>query len=136
VLIDVIEADPSFGERSTRHMEEMLGAGLVVSPVTYAELAPVFEGSLALQDEFLSGAGVGFDEPWTWEDTVAAHRAWSAYVKRRRARRIARRPLADVLIGAFACRHDGLITRNPDDFASLFPGLALSDPTVKKGRSG
>jgi predicted nucleic acid-binding protein len=41
---------------------------------------------------------------------------------------LARRPLADVLIGAFASRYQGLITRNTDDFASIFPDLKVGVP--------
>jgi hypothetical protein len=39
-----------------------------------------------------------------------------------------RRPVADVLIGAFALRHQGLLTRNADDFGKLFPSLRLIAP--------
>ena len=128
VLVDVAEADPHFGAASARHLQAKLRQGLLVSPVTYAELAPVFDGSAQLQDEFLAQAGVGFAEPWLRQDTLAAHQAWSIYVRNRRRRSAPKRPLADVLIGAMACRFDGLITRNPDDFRTLFPDLNISQP--------
>jgi predicted nucleic acid-binding protein len=56
-----------------------------------------------------------------------AARAWSRYIARRREHppRSAKRPVADVLIGGFALRFDGLITRNTGDFRKLFPGLRL-----------
>jgi predicted nucleic acid-binding protein len=44
---------------------------------------------------------------------------WGEYVEKKRARKTERRPVADVLIEAFAQRFDGLITRNPKDFASV-----------------
>jgi predicted nucleic acid-binding protein len=36
--------------------------------------------------------------------------------------------VADLLIGAFACRHQGLITRNPTDFRRWFSKLKLRQP--------
>jgi hypothetical protein len=36
--------------------------------------------------------------------------------------------VADLLIGAFASRHDGLITRNSVDFRVLYPQLQVIDP--------
>jgi predicted nucleic acid-binding protein len=36
--------------------------------------------------------------------------------------------LLALLIGAFACRYQGLITRNPSDFRRWFPKLKLRQP--------
>jgi hypothetical protein len=36
---------------------EVLRKGLVISPVTYLELAPAFEGDAALQEQFLAEVG-------------------------------------------------------------------------------
>ena len=129
-LIDVLEDDPSFGEISARFLDSHLSDGLVVCPVTYAELAPAFRGNLALQDEFLDGLGVDHQQDWVWPDTLKAHAAWNAHIQRRRAGRGAKRPLADILIGSFASRFQGLLTRNPDDFRSAFPSLELQVPSI------
>jgi hypothetical protein len=75
---------------------------------------------------FLNKVGIEYQTPWVWEDTVQAHKAWDTHVTRRRERKAGRRPVADVLIGAFAMRFDGLLTRNATDFATLFPGLNLN----------
>lgn len=128
VLIDVLEDDPGFGRHSAQCLAKHLSDGLVIAPITYVELAPTFEGSPALQEEFLRGVGVGWEEPWTWTDTRAAHGAWNLQIERRRAGRVPKRPVADILIGAFACRFRGLITRNGADFRPAFPTLALTDP--------
>jgi predicted nucleic acid-binding protein len=128
VLIDVAEADPRFGKRSARCLDDRLSEGLVISPITYAELGPVFEGSRELQDEFLSEVGISIQEAWTHTDTITAHRAWWSHVQRRRRKAAPKRPLADALIGAMACRFAGLVTRNPADFAELFPDLVILDP--------
>lgn len=128
VLIDVLEEDDRFGVSSARCLDGLLEEGLVVCPVSYVELAPAFDGDAGLQGAFLVALGASWHEPWTWPDTVAAHSAWARFIERRRRAGLRRRPIADILIGAFACRHAGLVTRNPDDFRDLFPSLPLRVP--------
>jgi len=128
LLIDVAEADPSFGVVSAQLLDSKRAEGLTLCPVTYVEMAPVFGGDKTAQDEFLFNLGVAWQEPWSQADTSAAHRAWNDYVMSRRSAKIRKRPLADVLIGAFAARFDGLLTRNPDDFRRIFPKLAILTP--------
>ncbi len=128
VLIDILEDDPQFGRASALSLDTHASDGLVVCPISYAELAPAFGGDPALQDEFLSGVGADYRQDWTWDDTLGAHEAWERFIRRRRAGLLPKRPLADILIGAFASRHGGLITRNPDDFKSVFPDLPLRVP--------
>ena len=43
----------------------MRADGLVVSPVTYVELAPVFDGDTARQEYFLYHLEVSWTEAWT-----------------------------------------------------------------------
>ncbi|HVG09550.1 MAG TPA: type II toxin-antitoxin system VapC family toxin [Thermoanaerobaculia bacterium] len=128
VLLDVLEDDPEFGRSSAVTLDAHVEEGLIVCPVTYAELAPAFQGDRSLQDEFLGGIGLDYRQDWLWEDTLRAHEAWNTFVQRKRAGLLPKRPLADILIGAFAIRHQGLITRNPDDFKPIFPGLTLRGP--------
>jgi predicted nucleic acid-binding protein len=125
VLIDLLENDPTFGETSADLLEKSSRDGLVICPVTMVELAPAFDGSLGTQKHFLEQVGIDFTEGWTLADTECAHRAWHAYIQARRASDAPKRPIADLLIGAFACRHQGLITRNPTDFRRWFPKLKL-----------
>ena len=128
LLIDVAEDDPQFGEDSAFLLDHRRPAGLLVAPVSYIELAPLFNGVQTAQNEFLESIGVNWTHSWTWPDTVAAHRVWHKYLVRRRRGRINKRPIADILIGAFACRFDGLLTRNVKDFRLLFPELRLEEP--------
>lgn len=128
VLLDVLEDDPQFGRSSAVTLDAHVEEGLIVCPVTYAELAPAFQGDRSLQDEFLGGIGLDYRQDWLWEDTLRAHEAWNTFVQRKRSGQLPKRPLADILIGAFAVRHQGLITRNPDDFKPVFPGLTLRGP--------
>lgn len=128
VLIDILDHDPEFGVGAAALLERRLGDGLVICPVTYAELAPAFEGNRALQEDYLMGVGVDYEVDWRREDTLAAFDAWHAHVRRRRGGTEAKRPIADILIGAFALRFDGLITRNRKDFRAAFPALPIEDP--------
>jgi predicted nucleic acid-binding protein len=128
VLLDIGLNDPQFGLNSARLLDEKQEEGLTVSPVTFVELSPAFGGDSGHIEKFLLGLEIDFREEWTLEDTRAAASAWAAYVKKRRARQASKRPVADVMIGGFAMRFDGLLTRNSRDFALLFPGMKLIEP--------
>ena len=128
LLIDVAEADPSFGIKSATLIDAKRTEGLVVCPITYVELAPVFNGDQSAQNEFLLKLGAVWPEAWTHADTLAAHEAWHRYVMAKRAGKTPKRPIADVLIGAFSSRFDGLLTRNEADFRAVFPTLKLIAP--------
>ena len=128
ILLDVGLDDPTFGGESERLLAEKLIEGLVVCPVTFVELAPAFSGHLDALEEFLLQLGVDHQEDWLTKDTANACEAWTRHVQKRRNHQATRRPVADVLIGAFALRHQGLLTRNTHDFRKLFPSLRLIAP--------
>ena len=128
VIIDVYEDDPRFGRASTLLLEKLLPQGLTIAPVTMVELAPTFNGSLVSQKEFFVEADIDYTEAWHASDTEMAHDAWHAFVSARKADKLPRRPIADILIGAFAMNRSGLITRNPDDFRRWFPKLVIKEP--------
>lgn len=128
VVLDVFEHDPAFGRRSAELLQKLLPQGLAISPVTMVELSAAFAGDLAEQKRFLDQAGMAYGEPWTAADTELAHAAWHAYVMAKRKGQVARRPVADLLIGAFATNRTGLVTRNPRDFARWYPALKVREP--------
>ena len=128
MLIDILEDDPCFGRSLALCLQEHLSQKLRVSAVTMIELSPAFEGDLSKQKEFLSLCGVGYDLDFDSGDVVRAHRAWNSYIQKKRLQKVAKRPVADLMIGAFAARFDGLITRNPKDFEPWFPALVLVVP--------
>ncbi len=102
VLIDVLDDDPHFGKTSAACLQNMLKDGLIVAPVSYIELAPAFVGNQQTQEDFLDKMLAVYDKPWTWEDTEAAHAAWACYVHQKQIGNISKRPIADIIIGAFA----------------------------------
>lgn len=128
VVLDVFENDPQFGVDSARLLERLLADGIAVSPVTMVELSAAFAGDVVEQKRFLDQAGISYAEPWTGADTESAHRAWNAYVPGRRADKVPKRPVADILIGGFAMNRRGLVTRNPVDFRRWFPRLTIREP--------
>jgi len=130
ILLDIGLDDPAFGKASEALLQDKVGDGLVISPVTFVELAPAFSGDLGALRRFLSALAVDHAEPWQEQDTEKAARAWSRHIARRHEHpsRSVKRPVADVLIGGFAMRFDGLITRNTGDFRKLFPRLRLIRP--------
>lgn len=129
VLLDIALKDPKWSLKSAALLEKKMRDGLVACPISIIEISPQFGGSLSEVRSFLRILGADYSEPWSEEDTSAAARAWSAYVSKKRSGRIAKRPLADILIGAFAARTTGLVTRNPDHFRPWFPTLKILNPT-------
>ena len=133
IVLDVFENDPTFGRPSAELLEHLLPQGLAVSSVTMVELSAAFSGDLAEQKRFLDQAGISYEEPWTAADTEQAHAAWNVYVVAKRQAGAAKRPVADILIGAFADNRTGLVTRNSRDFSRWFPNLKLQEPTAISG---
>ena len=128
LLMDLVLADPVFKNRAATLLNEKSGEGLVICPPILVELAPALIGDMDDAEAFLKTVKVRFDEPWLRADTLAAFGGWHRYVARRRQDRIPRRPVADVLIGGFALRFDGLLTRNAGDFRATFPTLKILEP--------
>jgi len=129
IVIDVLRKDPLHGNASALMLNELSSEGLILCPVCFVELAPAFLGDIRRQHHFLDSIGIDYERnAWTREDTLAAHAAWYRHTVARRMNAISKRPVADVMIGAFAMRHTGLLTRNASDFGRVFPELAVRTP--------
>ena len=128
LIIDVLDDDPDFGESSAALLESTMDEGLTICPVGYVELAPAFLGDRRRQNEFLSAIGIDFAEGWTSEDTQSAHRGWMRQIELKRQGKGPKRPVADILIGAYAAVRTGLLTRNRADFSAFFPKLRIKAP--------
>lgn len=104
---------------------------LVICPVTLIELGPTFHDPGKLRD-FLLDYNIDAAEAFTPEDAEIGRAAWQRIIAARRATGIPRRPIADILIGAFAQRRNGIITRNGSDFMTLFPQLPVWVPEASR----
>lgn len=128
VIIDILCGDDEFSAKSADAIDAKRDEGLVIAPVTYVELAPSFCGDMQEQDSVLAGLGIDVEFGDGREVVLEAYRAWYGHIQRRRAGGVVKRPIADVLIGAYAMQEGGLITRNEADFRSLYPGLSIFNP--------
>ena len=128
VVVDLVTGDPLFEPKSILCLQAHLNDGLVISPVTFVELGPSFSGDDAAAEAFLRSSRIGTTEFWTPEDSILAHRLWHDFQVRRRQQKVAKRPVADVLIAAFAERFQGIITRNATDFRNIHPKLTVVEP--------
>lgn len=125
MVLDVLDDDPEFGEASARCIDRHQSDGLVICPVTLIELAPAFLGDWKRAQEFMTQLGLDPQAAWLLADTHAAFAARHRHIEAKRGGRCERRPVADIQIGAFALRHQGLLTRNESDFRRWFPSLKI-----------
>ena len=128
VILDILDRHAKFAEMSSAALQSKLDDVLTVAPITYVELAPAFNGDAAAQDAFLDGMWIHRDFNGSKESVLAAHKAWHEHILRKRLGVAAKRPIADIMIGAYAMQKGGLITRNEADFKTLYPSLTIFNP--------
>lgn len=128
VILDILDGASEFARKSAQTLQSKLDDVLLIAPVSYIELAPAFNGDTNAQDEYLQKMWVQCDFGGDKAAVLAAHKAWNEHILRKRAGELKKRPIADVLIGAYALRKGGLITRNEADFRVLFPALPICNP--------
>jgi predicted nucleic acid-binding protein len=128
VILDLWMNDPAFATSSASCLTKHFQNGLVISPISYVELAPAFRGDWTVLEAYLRQLGISYAEPWTSQDSRKGHELWDLFISLKRQNLVPKRPVADVLIAAFAIRHDGLITRNAADFKWAPPQLKIVVP--------
>ena len=77
VLLDVRLDDPNFGRASAACLEAHSTDGLVLSPISFVEMAPAFRGDEALQSRWLTSLNIAFTEPWSDAAKVSSPNARS-----------------------------------------------------------
>jgi len=128
VIIDVLRGDETFSTKSAMALQAKLDDVLTIAPLTYVELAPEFNGDAEAQNAFLDGMWIHRDFNGSEEAVLLAHKAWNEHVLRKRNGVEKKRPIADIMIGAYAMQKGGLITRNEADFKTLYPNLIIFNP--------
>lgn len=127
VLLDVLGADPRFGEDSRDALRAAYDSGaLVACEVVWAEIRAHFATEETF-GEALNLLGVRFDST----SSQAAALAGSLWRQSRKGARVPReRVIADFLIGAHAqLQADALLTRDRGFYRQYFTDLRLIDPT-------
>ena len=132
VLIDLLRRDEAFATLAADALDDKRAEGLTIAPLTYVELSPALGGDVRAQDYFLAEMGISVDFDGKKDIVLSAHRAWHDHIRRKRKGEVIKRPIADVMIGAYAEAKGGLITRNEDDFRALFPHLKIFNPTTSR----
>ena len=126
VLIDVLGADPEFGERSRAALRRARAAGdLIVCDVVWSEVIGAFQDRGATEAA-LDRLRVAFSAT----DRAASTRAGLAWRAYRRDGGPRARLVADFLVGAHALEQaDRLLTRDRGFHRTAFAGLTIVDPT-------
>ena len=127
VLLDVLGADPEFGERSRGALRKAYDSGaLVACDIVWAEVRAHFPDHASFS-KALGVVGVTFD-PLSAETARAAGEMWREYC--RRVPRQRPRLVADFLVGAHALHQaDALLCRDRGYYKEDFSGLRLIDPS-------
>jgi predicted nucleic acid-binding protein len=128
VLLDVLGADPTFGERSRAALKKAYTAGAIVAcDIVWAEVSASFpEGEDP--SKVLALLGLQFDAV----SAEAAHLAgthWRRYRSRGGPRK--ERIVPDFLVGAHALlQADILLTRDRGFYRAHFSAMRLHDPSA------
>jgi len=131
ILIDVLEADPEFGEASCQALKQASSeGGLLLCDVVWAEVFTLYHDQEDALRENLSSMNMKFS-PLTQQSSEMAACCWHAYRKRAGDRR---RIAADFLIGAHAMMQcDRLLSRDRGFYRNYFGTLKLVDPLRRRG---
>jgi predicted nucleic acid-binding protein len=125
VLLDVLTADPRFGEASRKALARCaLEGSLVACDVVWAETAAAYPTAAAFSRS-MDTLGLRF-QALDGPAAIAAGVGWRRYRQTGGSRR---RILADFLVGAHADLHsDRLLTRDRGFYRSYFRRLAVMEP--------
>jgi len=125
VLVDVIDADPTWSDWSRRQLDLWASRGpLVINDIVYAELTVGFE-TIEAADALVERAGLDLRR-MPREALFLAARAWRAYRRRGGTRHGV---LADFFIGAHAAvLRVPVLTRDVRRYRTAFRTLRLVTP--------
>ena len=123
ILLDVIGADHTFGEKSRAALKNCAAQGtLVINPIIYAEVGAMIESQDELNDLLPEELFRRESIPWP-----AAFLAGQAFQRYRQNRGLKPRMLADFLIGAHAAVTEYILVSRDQGYQKYFK-LAQLDP--------
>ena len=128
LVVDVLDGDPEWGERSARLFDAHREDTLVMASLAYLSLASAFCGRRQLQDEFLTGLGItiaGNGVEWSLD---AAYDVCSHYHQDNPDVGSGYMPFGMLSSGAVALACDGILTRHGDLYRRYFPALKVIEP--------
>ena len=128
LVVDVLDGDPEWGERSARLFDAHREDALVMAPLAYLSLAAVFCGRRQLQDEFLTGLGIAIAGNGQEGSLDAAYDACSRYHQDNPDVVGDYMPFGMLSSGAVALACDGILTRHGDLYRRYFPSLKVIEP--------
>ena len=125
VLIDVLSADPTWGDWSSGALRTAGATGaLVINEVIYAEVSSRYSRVETFERELPADDFLRAHTPWP-----AAFLADKAFVEYKRRGGSKRSPLPDFFIGAHAAIVGlRLLTRDPSRYRTYFPRVELIAP--------
>jgi predicted nucleic acid-binding protein len=125
ILIDVLERDLLWSERSASTLEAVGASGpVVINPVIYAEISVRYEDTDELDLDLPQDIFQREQLPWT-----AAFLAGKAFASYRRRGGKRRSPLPDFFIGAHAAVTGmRLLTRDDARYRTYFPTVEVITP--------
>lgn len=125
IWIDLIQEDPVWLDWSLAQVQQVRAQKrAVINPVIYAELAPTYDDSAAL-DKFLNTARATM-KPLS---RAAAYAAGCAFLRYRQKRGTKTGVLPDFFIGAQAQTEGwSILTRDVARYATYFPSVKLIAP--------
>ena len=128
VLLDVLSADPQFGQASRDALRKAHDTGaLVACEVVWAEVRASFASEDAFREAFQT-LGIAFDSI-SEEAALLAGRLWRTRQVGTRRSSDRRRVVADFLIGAHALlQADAFLSRDRGFYRQYFRNLRLIDP--------
>lgn len=128
LVVDVLDAEPEWGERSARLFDRYRKSELFLTPVSYLSLAPAFLGRRTVQDEFLKCLGIAVLGPLSVEAFAAAYRAWCRYQANNPNEPGLGGECVSLYLGATALQFGGLLTRRGAFYRRYYPNLVIIEP--------